>query len=104
MPVLVTLMQEYRRSQRQFGIKMAHIGFFIYKVVSPIQRVPQRHFMYEDASSGPYINCREVVARRELKPGHYVIIPTTFAPETPGHFMIRVFSAGNFALKQLPDA
>ena len=31
-PVLVTLMQEYRRSQRQFGIKMAQIGFLVYKV------------------------------------------------------------------------
>ena len=60
-------------------------------------------YHYEDASSGTYINYREVAARLELRPGHYVIIPATFAPETPGHFMLRVFSAGSFTLKELPD-
>ncbi|XP_037089080.1 calpain-A-like [Pollicipes pollicipes] len=104
-PVLVTLMQEYRRSQRQFGIKMAQIGFLLYKVDNPIQRVPKRYFMYhyEDASSGTYINYREVAARLELHPGHYAIIPATFAPDTPAAFMIRVFSSGTFKLRQLPD-
>lgn len=61
-------------------------------------------YNYETAKSGDYINYREVAARLELKPGHYVILPATFTADVPGTFMIRVFSAGNFQLKKLPDA
>ncbi len=47
---------------------------------------------------GIYINLREVSGRFELEPGHYVIIPSTFKPEEPGTFMLRVFAQKTFTI------
>ncbi|KAK3859138.1 hypothetical protein Pcinc_034716 [Petrolisthes cinctipes] len=88
--VLVALMQEHRRSKKHFGVKMLQIGFVIYKTTDPTRRLPCSYFQchYEEACSGTYINFREVLTRVELEPGDYVIIPATFLPDSPGHFMI----------------
>lgn len=53
----------------------------------------------EEGNSGPYINYREVFARFELSPGHYVIIPATFEPHRQGSFMIRVYTDCPFDLR-----
>lgn len=39
-----------------------------------------------------YSNLREVTGRHKLKPGHYVIVPTTDAPNIECEFLIRIFS------------
>ncbi|KAL3857922.1 hypothetical protein ACJMK2_012547 [Sinanodonta woodiana] len=67
----------------------------------PHARLPVGHFRYkpETKKSGVYINYREVSARFQLEPGHYVIIPTTFKPNCSASFMIRVFRDKNFSLK-----
>lgn len=39
-----------------------------------------------------YINARTVFMRCTLLQGRYVIIPTTFKPQTLGDYMIRVFT------------
>ncbi|XP_050697521.1 calpain-A-like isoform X2 [Eriocheir sinensis] len=101
--VLVGVMQEHRRSRKDFGVKMLQIGFVVYKTKDPSKPLQSDHFYhhYEDGSSGTYINFREVLARLELVPGHYVIIPATFQPDTPGSFMVRVYSPKPFELTQL---
>ncbi|XP_064097877.1 calpain-A-like isoform X1 [Macrobrachium nipponense] len=101
--VLIGLLQEHRRSLRSLGVKMIQIGFVIYKTDDPENRLPSYHFHYhyEEGTSGTYINFREVLARQELEPGHYVIIPATFLPDTPGHFMVRVYSPKPFELAKL---
>ena len=43
-------------------------------------------------SSGPYLNKREVTKRFNLKPGEYVIIPSTYEEGTEGEFLLRIFS------------
>lgn len=67
----------------------------------PSQRLHKEHFMYnyDSGTSGTYINYREVTARFELEPGHYVIIPTTFKSDFPSKFMIRVFAEKDFELR-----
>ena len=45
-----------------------------------------------DARSPSYINTREICDHHKLPPGDYVIVPTTFDPETEGDFVLRVFS------------
>ena len=39
-----------------------------------------------------YINARTVFRRCNLPKGRYVIIPSTFRPQTLGEFMLRVFT------------
>ncbi|XP_014676929.1 PREDICTED: calpain-A-like [Priapulus caudatus] len=101
--LVIGMMQEHRRSQRHLGSKTLQIGFVIYKTNDPSKRLPQQHFMYnyDSGTSGTYINYREVTARFELDPGHYVIIPTTFKPGFPASFMIRVFAEKDFDLREL---
>ncbi|XP_069954172.1 calpain-A isoform X2 [Cherax quadricarinatus] len=101
--ILVGLMQEHRRSHRHTSVKMLQIGFVIYKTQHPKCRLSPAHFChsYEEGTSGTYINFREVLARMELEPGHYVIIPATFLPDCPGHFMVRVYSPKAFQLKKI---
>lgn len=38
-----------------------------------------------------YINYRQVVGRCRLKPGNYVIVPSTFKPNQQGNFLLRLF-------------
>ncbi|XP_069982093.1 calpain-A-like [Penaeus vannamei] len=103
--MLIGVMQEHRRSNRSMGVKMLQIAFFLYKTDDPNKRLPVTHFYYnyEDGTSGTYINFREVLSRADLVPGHYVIIPATFLPDSPGYFMVRVYSPKPFQLKKLPD-
>ncbi|XP_042211063.1 LOW QUALITY PROTEIN: calpain-A-like [Homarus americanus] len=103
--VLVGVMQEHRRSHRHLGVKMQQIGVVLYRTEDPEHRLPATHFFYnyEEGTSGVYINFREVLCRVELNPGHYVIIPATFLPDSPGHFMVRVYSPKSFDLKMLPN-
>ena len=39
-----------------------------------------------------YINLREVTGRHKLKPGVYVIVPSTYEAGTEGDFLLRIFS------------
>jgi calpain-5 len=39
-----------------------------------------------------YINARTVFMRAMLPKGRYMIIPSTFKPETLGEFMLRVYT------------
>ncbi len=42
--------------------------------------------------SGGYINSREVTMRFKLKPGYYLIIPSTYDKNRDAEFMLRVFT------------
>ncbi|KAK3599373.1 hypothetical protein CHS0354_036379 [Potamilus streckersoni] len=99
--IVIALMQEHRCSKRNVKVKSLQIGFFLYKTDDSHDRLPVWHFRYkpETKKSGVYINYREVSARFQLEPGHYVIIPTTFKPDCSASFMIRVFRDKNFSLK-----
>ena len=101
--VIISLAQEHRRSQRDRKVKLLQIGFCLYRAGERMERLTEQHFMYnyDEGTSGPYINYREVFARFELPQGSYVIIPATFEPEASSRFMIRVYSGSRFSLKNL---
>jgi len=69
-----------------------------FQTSTPKERLPAKHFKYnyESGKSGIFVNMREVSGRCELEPGHYVIIPSTFRPDDPGTFMLRVFAQKPF--------
>ena len=49
--------------------------------------------LHESVTRSPeYSNVREVVGRHRLQPGEYCVVPSTFAPNEEGDFVIRFFS------------
>uniref|UniRef100_A0A4W3JJ87 Peptidase C2 calpain domain-containing protein n=1 Tax=Callorhinchus milii TaxID=7868 RepID=A0A4W3JJ87_CALMI len=59
-----------------------------------LQKQHGDHFVRhaEKSDSGPYVAQRSITLRSKLPPGHYMIIPSTFAPNTDGAFMLRIFT------------
>ena len=98
--ILVSLMQEHRRSRRNVKLTSHQIGFFIYKTDTPNKALSLRHFRYHPdvGRTNCYVNFREVSGRFELEPGKYVIIPTTFVEDCSAHYMIRVYGEKVFGL------
>ncbi|TRY57071.1 hypothetical protein DNTS_023963 [Danionella cerebrum] len=96
--VLVALMQKGRRMERCVGGGLHNIGFAIYEVPKEMkgnqQPLAKDFFIYNAsiARSKSYVNIRELSERFCLKPGEYVIIPSTFDPHKESEFMLRVFS------------
>ena len=73
------------------------IGFAIYLLEDPENTtlpLDRDYFRYNlsTARSPSFINYREVVTRFKLKPGSYVVIPSTFEPDEEGDFLLRIFS------------
>lgn len=52
-------------------------------------------------ATSTYINARTVFMRCKLLQGRYVIIPTTFRPQTLGDYMIRVFTSVDSHCREL---
>jgi len=75
------------------------IGFSIFKVADNNKYRMTRFTKH--ISSTKYLNTRQVFKRLELEVGTYVIIPTTFKPETEGDFLLRLFSEDKANLKLL---
>ncbi|XP_026146903.1 calpain-3b isoform X2 [Carassius auratus] len=96
--VVVALMQKGRRKERSLGATLYNIGFAIYEVPKEMkgnQQQLQKDFFLYNASTArckSYVNMREVTERFCLKPGEYVIIPSTFDPHKESEFLLRVFS------------
>ena len=43
-------------------------------------------------SSGKYVNKKQVTKRFTVRPGVYVLIPSTYDPNEEGEFLLRVFT------------
>lgn len=46
----------------------------------------------QNVATSTYINARSVFLRKVLPKGRYVIVPSTFRPDTLGEFMLRVYT------------
>ncbi|XP_031616976.1 calpain-A-like [Contarinia nasturtii] len=95
--IIVALMQKNRRSRQNMGMHCLTMGFAIYRVTDnhlPNKPLEMNFFKYNAsvARAPAFINLREVTCRFKLKPGHYLIVPSTFEPNEEGEFLIRVFS------------
>ncbi|XP_016094646.1 calpain-3-like [Sinocyclocheilus grahami] len=107
--VVVALMQKDRRKERCSGAILHNIGFAIYEVPNEMkgnqQQLPKDFFIYNASTARckSYANMREVTERFCLKPGEYVIIPSTFDPHKESEFLLRVFSE-NRSTSEVIDA
>ncbi|CAM4693252.1 unnamed protein product [Leuciscus chuanchicus] len=100
---LVTTVQAASRQIQRLSIN------FILKVPKEMkgsqQQLQKDFFLYNAsiARSKSYVNIREVTERFCLKPGEYVIIPSTFDPHKESEFLLRVFSE-NKSTSEVIDA
>lgn len=101
--VIIGLMQKYTRQKRvalQVESAEEYIQYRIYKVkdndayFKSLARGDNLDSRYLErvASSGAYINKREVTARFQLTQGAYVVIPSIYDENTEGEFMVRIFT------------
>uniref|UniRef100_A0A673NGI0 Calpain-3 n=1 Tax=Sinocyclocheilus rhinocerous TaxID=307959 RepID=A0A673NGI0_9TELE len=91
--VVVALMQKGRRKERCSGATLHNIGFAIYEMKGNQQQLPKDFFLYNASTARckSYVNMREVTERFCLKPGEYVIIPSTFDAHKESEFLLRPF-------------
>lgn len=94
---IVSLLQKNRRRQKAKGQGLLTIGFAIYKLKSDQpedQPLNKEFFLYNQsvARAKNFINLRENSQRFTLPPGHYVIVPSTFAANEEADFLLRIFT------------
>ncbi|KAM4742098.1 LOW QUALITY PROTEIN: calpain-12 [Anableps anableps] len=92
--VLMELLQKNRRQNNK--IDFLYIGFHVYKVRTKLQGgCLDRSFFMKNrpvGRSGKYKAQRGVWRKLRLDPGHYVIVGSTYRPNQPGEFFVRIFS------------
>ncbi|XP_063067500.1 calpain-12 [Engraulis encrasicolus] len=94
--VLVELLQKDRR--RKGTVKFIYIAFHIYKIPPELQDsvgcLDQKFFTSQKpvGRSGKYQAIRGVYRRVNLEPGNYVIVPSTYRPNKPGDFFLRIYA------------
>ncbi|XP_062844768.1 calpain-5-like isoform X2 [Trichomycterus rosablanca] len=91
--LLISLEQRDMKIHRPQGAgENLTIGFAILKV--ELNRKYRMHDIITQqlVATSTYINARSVFMRKILSEGRYVIIPSTFRPDVPGEFMLRIFT------------
>ncbi|KAM9852831.1 calpain-12 [Aulostomus maculatus] len=92
--LLVELLQKDRR--RRDKVHFLHIGFHIYKVPPELQGTClERSFFLKNrpvGRSGKYKALRSVWRKVHLEPGHYIFVASSYRPNQPGEFFVRIFS------------
>lgn len=83
--------------------KLHQIGFTIYPAGDKGKKYDADYFNSSKAvaTSGNYINYREVFGRFTLPKGTFIIIPATFIPQTPAEYLLRIFSQEKITLEEL---
>ncbi|XP_035522893.1 calpain-5-like [Morone saxatilis] len=102
--VLISLQQRDMKIHRKVGQgENLSIGFGVFKV--ELNRKYRMHdiLTQQCMATSTYINARTVFMRITLQQGRYVIIPTTFKPQTLGDYMIRVFTDVDSDCRELTE-
>ncbi|XP_015806915.1 calpain-12 [Nothobranchius furzeri] len=92
--VLVELLQKNRRQKDKTNF--LYVAFHVYKVSPEMQGTClDRNFFMTNrpvGRSGTYKAQRGVWRKLRLDPGNYIIVGSTYRPNAPGEFFIRIFS------------
>uniref|UniRef100_A0A3B4UJA4 Calpain-1 catalytic subunit-like n=1 Tax=Seriola dumerili TaxID=41447 RepID=A0A3B4UJA4_SERDU len=94
--MLVSLMQKPDKRNRRL-VKNLHIGFSIFEVhiyKGERGKFPASFFTRNRpvAQTKTYTNSREVMLLLMLKPGEYLIVPSTFSPNETASFILTILS------------
>ncbi|VDN12217.1 unnamed protein product [Dibothriocephalus latus] len=89
--VTIGLMQ---MGARKSGESNLTIGFSVYELDPSSEGLMKRGFftMNRPLAMSEFTNTREVVKRLRVKPGTYMIFPSTFKPNEERKFLLRVFT------------
>ncbi|KAL4631186.1 calpain-5-like isoform X1 [Arapaima gigas] len=91
--VLMSLQQRDMKLHRPAGQeKNLTIGFAVFKV--ELNREFRMHNIVtqQSVATSEYVDNRSIFMRKTLPKGRYIIIPSTFAPNFLGDFMIRIYT------------
>ncbi|XP_033489466.2 calpain-9-like [Epinephelus lanceolatus] len=95
--MLVSLMQKPDKRNRRL-VKSLHIGFSVFEVTEEYKahrgKFPASFFSRNKAvaQTKTYMNAREVMEFFLLKPGEYLIVPSTFNPNETASFILTILS------------
>ncbi|CAF0773042.1 unnamed protein product [Rotaria sordida] len=109
--VICSCLQKYTRQKRQQTAGQQaeeYINLRLYRIKDSIDvsQITQDYKFYpkdleRQGDTGPYITKREVTGRFRVKPGNYILIPSTYEQDREGQFLIRIFSEGESTGKSL---
>ncbi|KAM6987956.1 LOW QUALITY PROTEIN: calpain-12 [Tautogolabrus adspersus] len=91
--VLVELLQKNRR--RKDKVHFLYVAFHIFKVTKLQGVCLNSNFFTKNSPvgrSGKYQAQRGVWRKLHLDPGNYIIVASTYRPNNPGDFFVRIFS------------
>ncbi|XP_070775903.1 calpain-8-like [Enoplosus armatus] len=95
--MLVSLMQKPDKRNRRL-VQNLHIGFSVFEVTKEYEaqrgKFPASFFSRNKpvAQTKTYMNAREVMTFTTLKPGEYLIVPSTFNPNETASFILTILS------------
>uniref|UniRef100_UPI0037E99048 calpain-1 catalytic subunit-like n=1 Tax=Semicossyphus pulcher TaxID=241346 RepID=UPI0037E99048 len=95
--MLVSLMQKPDKRNRRL-VENLHIGFSVFEVPKEYEthrgKFPASYFSKNKpvAQTKTYMNGREVMDFIMLKPGEYLIVPSTFSPNETASFILTILS------------
>ncbi|XP_029981852.1 calpain-1 catalytic subunit-like [Sphaeramia orbicularis] len=95
--MLVSLMQKPDKRNRRL-VQNLHIGFSVFEVPDEYKRemgkFPQSFFKTNRpvVQTKPYMDAREVMEFMMLKPGDYLIVPSTFGPNETASFLLTILA------------
>ncbi|XP_029683425.1 calpain-3-like isoform X2 [Takifugu rubripes] len=95
--MLVSLMQKPDKRNRRL-VQNLHIGFSVFEVTDEYKshtgKFPASFFQGNTpvGQSKTYVNAREVMELMALKPGEYLIVPSTFNPNETASYLLTILS------------
>ncbi|XP_078517222.1 calpain-1 catalytic subunit-like isoform X2 [Lissotriton helveticus] len=106
--MLVSLTQRDRRQEKRQGMQYISIGFEIFQIPpgQTLQDITDRKRIISSLPSvtmSQYVNLRDVTLRCTLKPGCYLIIPSTFEAMAEAKFTLRIFTEKQQSIREFNE-
>ncbi|KAK2826319.1 hypothetical protein Q5P01_020533 [Channa striata] len=90
---LISLIQKPDKRNRRL-VQNLHIGFYVFEYKEQKWKLPATFFNTHKpvAQTKLFMNAREVMEFLMLKPGDYLIVPSTYSPNEMASFLLTIYS------------